>query len=250
MQPPRSTLFKIPEIFARNETMSLFENEKRQRRPAFGYTRTSTATNVGEGKDSVTRQRLAINKYAARAGYKIVEWFDDPAVKGADPVTERKDFRRLLDAIAANGCRTVIVEDPSRFARDLIVQLTGHDYLKRLDVVLIAANAPDHFLEDTPTAKLIRQVLGAVAEFEKTSLVAKLKGARDRKKTETGKCEGRKSTLEWNPAAVTAAQRLRSENLRMSLRKIAAELEHQGHINQRGQRFSAGGVKAMLAAKL
>jgi DNA invertase Pin-like site-specific DNA recombinase len=62
----------------------------------------------------------------------------------------------MLERIAGNGVRTVIVEDPSRFARDLIVQLTGHDCLKRLGVTLIAANAPDHFLEDTPTAVLIR----------------------------------------------------------------------------------------------
>jgi hypothetical protein len=40
---------------------------------------------------------------------------------------------------------------------------------------LVPTSAPDFFLEDTPTAKLIRQVLGAVAEFEKTSLVAKLR---------------------------------------------------------------------------
>ena len=62
--------------------------------------------------------------------------------------------------------RTVLVEDASRFARDLIVQLTGHDYLKKLGVTLIAANAPDHFLEGTPTAVLMRQVLGAAAQFE------------------------------------------------------------------------------------
>jgi hypothetical protein len=46
----------------------------------------------------------------------------------------------------------VLVEDASRFARDLIVQLTGDDYLKKLGITLIAANAPDHFLEDTPTS--------------------------------------------------------------------------------------------------
>ena len=51
-----------------------------------------------------------------------------------------------------------------------------HDYLKRLDVTLVAANSPD--VEDAPTARLI-QVLGAVVQFEKVSLVAKLKGARD-----------------------------------------------------------------------
>jgi DNA invertase Pin-like site-specific DNA recombinase len=74
------------------------------------------------------------------------------------------------------------VESPDRFARDLVVQLTGDDYLKKLGVDLVPTSAPDFFLEDTPTAKLIRQVLGAVAEFEKGSLVVKLRGTRERKR--------------------------------------------------------------------
>jgi DNA invertase Pin-like site-specific DNA recombinase len=67
----------------------------------------------------------------------------------------------MLDRIAGNGVRTIIVESPDRFARDLAVQLAGHDYLKDLGVSLIPASAPDFFLEDTPTAVLVRQVLGA-----------------------------------------------------------------------------------------
>jgi hypothetical protein len=58
------------------------ENEKRQRKPAIGYTRTSSAANVGEDNDSVVGQRKAIQAYANRAGYRIVAWFDDPAVTG------------------------------------------------------------------------------------------------------------------------------------------------------------------------
>jgi hypothetical protein len=58
----------------------------------------------------------------------------------------------MLDRIAGNGVRTIIVESPDRFARDLAVQLAGHDYLKDLGVSLIPASAPDFFLEDTPTA--------------------------------------------------------------------------------------------------
>ena len=46
--------------------------------------------------------------------------------------------------------------------------------------------------EDTPTAVSVRQVLGAIAQFERASLVAKLKAARDRKRAAAGKCEGRK----------------------------------------------------------
>jgi DNA invertase Pin-like site-specific DNA recombinase len=66
-------------------------------------------------------------------------------------------------------------------------------------VELVPASAPTFFLEDTPTATLVRQVLGAISQFEKTSLVAKLKAARDRKKAVTGKCGGRKSLGERDP---------------------------------------------------
>jgi len=58
------------------------------------------------------------------------------------------------------------------------VQLAGHDHLRRLGVTLIPASAPDHFTEDTLTAVLVRQVLGAIAQFDKASTVAKLKAAR------------------------------------------------------------------------
>jgi hypothetical protein len=44
---------------------------------------------------------------------------------------------------------------------------------------------------------LIRQVLGAVAEFDKVSMVAKLKGARDGGDALNGKCDEPKS----DPAA-------------------------------------------------
>jgi DNA invertase Pin-like site-specific DNA recombinase len=84
------------------------------------------------------------------------------------------------------------VESPDRFARDLIVQLTGHDFLKSLGIALIPATAPDFFTEDTPTAVLVHQVLGAIAQFDKASLVAKLRAARERKKAATGKCGGRR----------------------------------------------------------
>ena len=97
----------------------------------------------------------------------------------------------------SNGARTIIVESPDRFARDLMVQLAGHDMLKAKGVTLIAASAPMHFAEDTPTAVLARQVLGAIAEFEKTTLVARLAAARRRKRIATGeKVVGRKSYIE------------------------------------------------------
>jgi DNA invertase Pin-like site-specific DNA recombinase len=152
----------------------------------------------------------------------------------------------MLERIAGNGVRTIIVESPDRFARDLAVQLAGHDYLKDLGVSLIPASAPDFFLEDTPTAVLVRQVLGAIAQFDKATVVAKLKAARDRKREAIGKCEGRKSYAQANREMVARAAALGDQRPRLSLRQITAELATAGFKTPRGLPYSASAVASML----
>src|SRR5215468_7913115 len=193
---------------------------KKRAKFAVAYLRTSSGANVGADKDSDKRQRAAIEAFAKRAGFTLVGEYYDAAVSGADPVDQRPGFAEMLRHLAANGAKTIIVESPDRFARDLAVQLAGHDMLKGLGISIIPASAPDFFTEDTPTAVLVRQVLGAIAQFEKTSLVAKLKAARDRKKAATGKCEGRKTYAERDPELVKAAKALQAQRPRLSLRKI------------------------------
>jgi DNA invertase Pin-like site-specific DNA recombinase len=88
--------------------------------------RTSSAANVGMDKDSEKRQRAAIEGFVKRAGFEIVDWFYDPAVSGADPIEVRPGFSALLDRIESNGVHmVVVVEDASRFARDLVAQELG-----------------------------------------------------------------------------------------------------------------------------
>lgn len=151
----------------------------------------------------------------------------------------------MLDRIAGNGVRVILVESPDRFARDLAVQLAGHDYLRKLGVELVPASAPDFFLADTPTAVLVRQVLGAISQFEKTSLVAKLKAARDRKRAAGGRAEGRKSHQEKRPEVVVLAKQLYRR--RLSLRGVAAELSRLGHTSKNGKPFSPQSVRNMLS---
>ena len=215
---------------------------------AIGYMRTSSAANVGDDKDSEARQRLAIERCAKQGAMALVDWFNDPAVSGADPIEARPGFAALLSRIASNGVRTIIVETANRFARDLMVQEVGFAMLQQLGVTLIAADSPQAFLDDTPTAKLIRQVLGAVSEFDKAMTVAKLKGARDRKRLRTGKCEGRKSHLEMNPALVAEARRLRrpSKGRKRSLRAVGAALATQGYLNANGAPYAAMSIKSMI----
>ena len=195
----------------------------------------------------------AVQAYAKTAGYELVDTFYDAAVSGADPVSERSGFAEMLERLMSNGAKTIIVESPDRFARDLMVQLAGHDMLKAKGVTLVAASAPLHFVEDTPTAVLVRQVLGAVAEFEKTTLVAKLAAARRRKRMATGrKVEGRKSHAEKRPEIVALAKALarkKPKGGRLSLRAIAAELAGRGVLNERRRPFDPKSVAVMLGAR-
>jgi DNA invertase Pin-like site-specific DNA recombinase len=220
---------------------------------AVAYLRTSSASNVGEGKDSHRRQMAAISAYAKRAGYQIeLPPYYDAAMSGADPIDSRPGFAAMLAFLADHpDTRTILVESASRFARDLVLQLTGHDLLKSRGITLVPVDAPNHFVDETPTAVMVRQILGAVSQFEKATLVWKLRVARERKRAQAGKCEGRKSHAEARPEAVKMARRYaRKPRLgkRASLRRIAALLAAQGHVAASGKPFGPSAIRSMLAA--
>ena len=215
---------------------------------AVAYFRTSSAANVGADKDSLRRQQDAVRAYAKAHGLTITQEYYDAAVSGADPVHQRPGFKKMLDYMAGNGAKVVLVENVGRFARDLIVQLTGHDFLKGLGLELIPADAPDFFTDETPTAILVRQVLGAISQFEKGSLVAKLRAARDRKRAETGRCEGPKPPpLALVKEARRLARRSPKTGRKRSLRVIARELAEAGHTSPTGRAYTAEGLRKLLA---
>jgi len=198
-------------------------SRQRRRRPALGAP--ATCSHSG---------------FAKRAGFEIVgdDWYYDAAVSGADPIEGREGFARLLDRIEANGVRVVLVEDASRFARDLVVQELGIALLAKRNVRLLTASGDDLTNSDDLGRKMMRQVAGAFMEYEKGRLVAKLRGARERKNKETGKkVGGRKSHAELWPEVVAEARRLRrakGKARHLSYREISARLKEAGYCNERG----------------
>lgn len=177
--------------------------------------------------------------------------YSDEGAKGADLVGQRPGFAAMVKFLASNGVRTIIVGTASRFALDLITQETGWHFLRDAGITLIAADSPNAFLDQTPTAVMIRQIRGSVSQFEKAMLVAKLRGAREHKKAVTGKCERGESPMSSaNPEAVRLAKRL--ARYRVNLRKrtlgqVAAELEAQGHVSRAGKRYTATAIARMVA---
>jgi phage gp16-like protein len=87
-----------------------------------------------------------------------------------------------------------------------VTQELGIIALIKRGVRVLTANGDDLTDSKDPSRKMMRQIAGSFAEYEKARLVAKLKAARDRKREETGKCGGRKSYAEAKPETVALAK--------------------------------------------
>ena len=161
------------------------------------------------------------------AAEHVDEYFD-AAVSGADPIEGRPGFKALLERIVGNGVSTVIVEDFSRFARTLMVQEAGIAMLVGLGVRVLTSRGDDLTESDDEMRVAMRQIVGVFSQLEKTRLVKKLRGARERKKASgEGRYVGRKSHAEKRPNVVAEAKRLYRANPktgnRRSLREISAD---------------------------
>jgi DNA invertase Pin-like site-specific DNA recombinase len=201
----------------------------------------SSAANVGAEKDSEKRQRAAIERFAKTGGFDVVTWFNDPAVSGADPIESRPGFAALLDRVENNGVRVVLVEDASRFARDLVAQELGVLMLIKRGMRAITASGDDLTDSTDPSRIMMRQIAGSFAEYEKRRLVRKLREARER----SGKLGGRRSYAEARPDTVALAKELHATGL--SYRKIAAELAARGHLTGSGKPHVASAIQKMIA---
>lgn len=226
------------------------KTKEKARTAAVAYFRTSTLTNA-EG-DSVFRQARAVEQWAASNGTTIVACYWDAGVSGTDPVDVRPGFQALLGHAAEAGIATVLVEDASRFARDLMAQEVGLLLCRGRGVRIITATGQDLSDDASPERVMFRQLAGVFAHYERAKTVQRLKAARDAKKAATGaKVEGRKSWAELDPELVRQAKRLARRNPKTgqvrSLRNIAAELEAMGYLSATGKRLSAQSVANMLA---
>ena len=222
-----------------------------------GYYRTSSQSNVGDNKDSRKRQKQSVETYTKSNGMNLVAEFYDKGVSGTKEILNRTSFMEMLNYCEDNSIDTIVFESSDRLSRDLIVMETGFQYLTSLGYKLISVANPNTFIEDTPTATLIRQVLGVISQFEKSQIVEKLKGARKRKKTLNkkrgiisrngkGKVEGRKFLTQKHPElfdlVVSYRKKIdRKTHQPFSYRKISALIKEEHNLS-----ISFNSVKRIL----
>ena len=215
-----------------------------------GYIRISSNTNA-DG-DSKERQILAIKNYAKANDMRIVRCDADIGVRGSTNIFDRKGLREVFEYCLEENIKIILCESASRFARDQMVGEWGYRELKKHGIQIVPVDSPDYYTleNDDPMINLIRQVLGSIAEFEKNSLVAKLRGARERVKAKNGKCEGRKSLREIMGdkrfvSMMTKMKSLRKSN--KSYASIAVILAEQGFIQpNKGKPFHKSQIMRLI----
>ena len=155
---------------------------------AFAYLRVS-----GKGQvdgDGFTRQWLAIEKHALANNIEIVAVYREMGVTGELDGMDRPAWSAMI--ADCQDVHMVVIEYLDRLARDLMVQETIVLQARRAGIALVSIAEPDLCSVD-PSRVMVRQIMGSVAQYDKAQIVAKLRGARQRKRQVTGEsCEGRK----------------------------------------------------------
>lgn len=198
------------------------------------------------------RQRAAVASFASHVGFSIVAEHYDAVVRGDDAIENRPGFSALLDQIEANGVRVVLVEDVTRLARKVLIQELAILALGTRGVRVIAANGDDLTQTDDEMKVAMRQIAGAFSQLEKTRLVKKLRAAREWKRAQGCKVEGRKDYADRDETKplVALARRLyrRSPKTgkRPSLREVADEMASRGHRSATGRVLSPSVIKRMV----
>lgn len=219
---------------------------------AIAYLRVSSVNQING--DGFTRQTQAIEKWAAANNAIIAEVITEEGVSGTKDLIARPSLSRLFTQLSLlteqDPKPVVVVEKADRLARDLIVSELILRQFKDLGVTVIEAEGGTDMTasSDNPTATLIRQILAAVAEFEKSGLVLKMRAARQRMRTTHGRCEGQKPFGHTQDERRVLARMFDLYRSGLTTRSIASWLNAENYLSRKGKPWTHGAVAKILKA--
>ena len=201
---------------------------------AFAYLRVSGRGQV-DG-DGFPRQLAAVQQYAAANSVTIAHVFRERGVSGAVDGVDRPAWVEMISAARSAGVKVIVIEKLDRLARDLMIQERILADLDARSVKLVSVAEPDLCSMD-PTRTLLRQIVGAVAQYDKASIVSKLRAARQRKRAQNGRCEGAKP-YGVRPGESAGLERIRAmHSSGASFLAISEALNAEGIAPRRGRRW-------------
>lgn len=152
------------------------------------YLRVSTDRQAEEGL-GLDVQAAACQKWAKASGHRIVAAYRDEGISGSNGLDTRIGLTDALTALRDGQVAGIVVYRLDRLARDLVLQESLLAEIRRLGGELFTTSAAEAgYLADDPddpSRRLIRQVLGAVNEYERSMIALRLRSGR-RAKAERG----------------------------------------------------------------
>lgn len=195
---------------------------------AFAYLRVSTE------EQTVQNQKLALEKWSQDQQYHILDFFEDSAVSGKVPATQRRGFSDMLELVKTAQVDAVLVYELSRVGRTFWETLDAIKAIERY-APLISCSPRESFLQTTEPSirKLMIGILTWVAEREREMLVQRTKDGMERARAE-GKGIGRPQKLINTNQLVTLLAENHSKtriakNLGISKATLYKELRHLRH---------------------
>ena len=128
------------------------------------YARVSTESQ--ESRGTIGSQLAALRERVATEGHELVAEFCDDGYSGAR--LDRPGLDALRDAAEARVIEAVWCLSPDRLARLYAYQVIVLDELNRHGVRVLFTDAPA--LDDDPQARLLIQVQGVIAEYERAKI--------------------------------------------------------------------------------
>jgi len=227
---------------------------------AIGYLRVSSAAQAKDGKDGFPRQREAIRAFCLARRLELIEEHADAGVSGTVPLEGRQGLSGALERCVELGAGTLVVEKADRLGRDLIVSEMAVRAFLEAGVSIVTADTGESLTDadGDPSRKLIRQVLNAVAEYERSALVAKLRAARDRKRRGGGHAVGCYGFGEHpqRPDEADTLARIRELRRTAKCRRratcgaIADTLNTEGRASRTGRPWTHAMVRHVLQARV
>ncbi len=113
----------------------------------------------------LTSQVRELRELARRKDYRVVDEHADEGVSGT--ILDRPALTRLRDGVRAGTYRVVLVHAPDRLARSLVHQLVLLEEFKQAGARVEFLTTP---AEDTAEGRLLLNVSGVIAEFEREKI--------------------------------------------------------------------------------
>ena len=164
---------------------------------SLGYRRVSSREQVnGTG---LTRQLIQIKKFAFQNGFNLERIFTEKGISGV--VEKRPAFSEMIAYADAHDIKIIIIEDMTRLARELLLQMQLATFIASKEIDLYSANTGENIsraIYDDPMRKAMVQIQGVFSELERSTLSKRMIAGRDLQRV-TGKRKGKKiNTIDRN----------------------------------------------------